>query len=78
MKMVAATCSEQYSGHTALLEPTDRGLPAGLLLPPTLVRVASGTVYILVVNVGTGDSVLYPRTQLGNVDMVSVVTLKTT
>lgn len=73
--MVAATCSEQYSGHTTLFEPVDGGLPAGLLLSPALVRVTSGTVYIPVVNVGTADSVLYPRTQLGQVDMASVVSL---
>lgn len=75
LKIVAATCSEQYSGHTTLFEPVDRGLPAGLLLSPALVRVTSGTVYIPVVNVGTADSVLYPRTQLGQVDMASVVSL---
>lgn len=37
MKMVAATCSVQYSGTSALFEPVDSGLPAGLLASPALV-----------------------------------------
>ena len=32
MVMVAATCSAQFSDTSVLFEPTDRGLPAGLLL----------------------------------------------
>lgn len=31
MKIVEATCSEQYSSTTVLFEPLDSGLPAGLL-----------------------------------------------
>lgn len=75
MKLVAATCSELYSGHPALFEPTEKGLPGGLLVSPALVQVSNGVVYIPVVNVGTSDSVLYPRTRLGHVDMASVVSL---
>ncbi|KAK0153282.1 hypothetical protein N1851_005015 [Merluccius polli] len=50
MKIVVATCSEQYSGSTVLFEPLDSGLPAGLLASPALVPVVRGTAYIPIVN----------------------------
>jgi len=75
MKMVAATCSEQYSGSTVLFEPSDVGLPAGLLTSPSLVCVIRGTAYIPVINVGCNDVVLYPRTIVGTLDFVNVVNL---
>ncbi|XP_042338496.1 uncharacterized protein LOC121939556, partial [Plectropomus leopardus] len=75
MKMVAATCSEQYSCSTVLFEPLDSGLPAGLLASPALVRVERGTAYIPVVNVGSTDALLYPRTVVGTLTEVSVVSL---
>lgn len=75
MKIVAATCSEQYSDNTVMFEPLDRGLPAGLLASPALVRVVRGTAYIPVVNVGTADVLLYPRTVMGRLDEVCVVSL---
>ncbi|XP_049909748.1 retrovirus-related Pol polyprotein from transposon 412 [Epinephelus moara] len=75
MKIVAATCSEQYSGSTVLFEPLDAGLPAGLLASPTLVRVIGGTAYIPVSNVGSTDIVLHPRTAVGTLDFVNVVSL---
>lgn len=49
MKLVAATCSSQYSSGTVLFEPLDSGLPAGLLASPALVRVDRATVYVPVV-----------------------------
>lgn len=55
MKIVAATCSEQFSG------PLDSGLPSGLLAFPALVRVIRGTAYIPVVNVGSVEVVLHPH-----------------
>lgn len=75
MKVIVATCSEQYSGDTVLFEPLDSGLPAGLLASPALVPVIRGTVYIPVVNVGVLDAVLYPNTLLGTLYGVYVVSL---
>lgn len=75
VKMVAATCSERYSGYGTLFEPTDPGLPEGLLVSPALVQVTQGIVYIPVVNVGTRDVVLYPHTRLGRISTASVVSL---
>nr|XP_043898190.1 uncharacterized protein LOC122779681 [Solea senegalensis] len=75
MQLVPATCSAQHSGTTVLFEPLDRGLPAGLLASPALVRVEGGTVYIPVVNVGTSDVLLYPRTEVGALREVCVVSL---
>lgn len=46
MKIVAATCSEHYSGTTVLFEPLDSGLLAGLLASPALVQMKRGTAYI--------------------------------
>ncbi|KAK0153281.1 hypothetical protein N1851_005014 [Merluccius polli] len=54
MKIVVATCSEQYSGSTVLFEPLDSGLPAGLLASPALVPVVRGTAYIPIVNAVVG------------------------
>ncbi|KAJ7986683.1 hypothetical protein DPEC_G00342440 [Dallia pectoralis] len=53
------------------------GLPAGLLVSPALVRVVRGTAYIPVVNVGTIDVLLYPRTVVGTLNKVCVVSLPT-
>lgn len=75
MKIVAATCSEQYSGATVLFEPNDVNLPAGLLASPALVRVVRGTAYIPVVNVGTTAVLLHPRTIMGTLEDVHVVSL---
>ena len=75
LKMVTATCSEQYSGLGTLFEPIDSGLPGGLLVSPALVQVTQGRVYIPVVNVGTTDVVLYPRTRLGQVSTTAIVSL---
>lgn len=75
MKIVAATCSEQFSGSTVLFEPLDSGLPSGLLASPALVRVIRGTAYIPVVNVGSVEAVLHPRTVVGTLDTVNVVSL---
>lgn len=75
MQLVPATCSAQHSGTTVLSEPLDRGLPAGLLASPALVQVEGGTVYIPVVNVGISDVLLYPRTEVGALHEVCVVSL---
>lgn len=75
MKIVAATCSELYSGTSALFEPSESGLPAGLLASPALVRVVRGTAYIPIVNVGSTSVLLYPRTVVGSLDEVRVVSL---
>lgn len=74
-QIMAATCSEQYSDSTVLFEPLDAGLPAGLLASPALVRVITGTAYIPVVNVGSTDVILHPRTAVGTLDFVNVVHL---
>ena len=75
MQLVPATCSNQPSGASVLFEPSDQGLPAGLLASPALVRVEGGTVYIPVVNVGMSDVLLYPRTEIGALREVCVVSL---
>lgn len=74
MKIVAATCSEQFSGSTVLFEPLDSGLQSGLLASPALVRVIRGTAYIPV-NVGSVEAVLHPRRVVGTLDTVNVVSL---
>lgn len=60
---------------TVLFEPPESGLPAGLLASPSLVQVNRGIVSVPVVNVGTTDIVLYPRTHLGTLTSVYVVSL---
>ena len=75
MALVTVTCSEQYSGTTTLFEPRDSGLPAGLLASPALVRVERGTAYVPIVNVGATDVLLYPRTEVGSLEDVHVVSL---
>ncbi|KAL7831377.1 hypothetical protein SRHO_G00308800 [Serrasalmus rhombeus] len=75
MKLVPVTCSEQFSGGSVLFEPPETGLPAGLLASPALVKVTRGTGYIPVVNVGTSDVLLYPRTNLGTLCSAFVVSL---
>ena len=77
MKVVATTCSEQYLGNTVLFEPLDSGLPVGLLDSPALVQVTRGTAYITIINVGSTDVLLYPRTNVGTVDRAHVVSLLT-
>ena len=74
-KVVAATCSQRYSSSTVLFEPSDSGLPDGLLVSPALVRVIRGTVYIPILNVGSTDVVLHPHTTVGMLDHVNVVSL---
>ena len=77
MKLVASTCPELCFGRSALFEPPEAGLPAGLLASPCLVQVARGTVYVPVVNVGTTEVLLHPRTCLGSLSSVQVVSLPT-
>ena len=77
MKIVAATCSQQYLADDVLFEPLTKGLPEGLLASPALVNVTRGTVYIPIVNVGTEDVVLHPRTVLGTVRHASLVSSPT-
>ena len=75
MKFVSATCSTQLAAGIVLFEPSDSGLPPGLLASPSLVSVAYGTASIPVVNVGTTDVLLYPRTSLGVLQYVHIVSL---
>lgn len=75
MKLVAATCPKQSSDQAVLFEPAGSGLPAGLLASPCLVQVTRGTAYVPVVNVGTADILLYPRTGLGTLSSAQVVSL---
>ena len=75
VQLVPATCSTQPFGTTVLFEPSDQGNPAGLLVSPALLRVERGTVYIPVVNVGTSDVLLHPRTEVGALHEVGVVSL---
>lgn len=75
IRLVATTCAEQLAGSTVLFEPTESGLPEGLLASPALVRVIGGSVYVPVVNVGTSDVLLFPRRVLGTLVGVQVVSL---
>ncbi|XP_027133599.1 uncharacterized protein LOC109140921 [Larimichthys crocea] len=77
MRLVAATCPEQLAGQAVLFEPTEFSLPAGLLVSPCLVQVSRGTAHVPVVNVGTTDVLLYPRTGLGTLSGAQVVSLPT-
>lgn len=77
MKIIAATCSEQYSRTSVLFEPPESGLPGGLLASPALVRVVRGTAYIPIVNVGSNSVLLYPRTIVGTLNEVRVVSMPT-
>lgn len=77
MQFVASTCPEQFSGQDVLFEPPQSGLPAGLLASPCLVQAVRGTAYIPVVNVGTTEVLLYPRTSLGALSCAQVVSLPT-
>lgn len=72
MKVVTATCSQHFL-EDALFEPLSTGLPAGLLASPALVRVNRGVVHIPIVNVGSQDVVLYPRTVLGTLSQAHLV-----
>lgn len=72
MKMVAAT-GPQHQVNQTLFEPLSSGLPAGLLASPALGHMSKGTVYILIVNVGAQEVVLYPRTVLGTVSEAYLV-----
>lgn len=75
LKIMPATCAEQYSGTTVLFEPLQSGLPAGFLASPALVQVVRGTAYVPIVNVGDHDVLLYPRTHLGTLDSGNAVSL---
>ncbi|XP_062844567.1 retrovirus-related Pol polyprotein from transposon 412 [Trichomycterus rosablanca] len=75
MKLIPATCPECHSGFGTLFEPADWGLPGGLLVSPALVQVTRGSVQVPVVNVGCTDILLYPRTRLGLLSTVSIVSL---
>ncbi|XP_027861630.1 uncharacterized protein LOC114137209 [Xiphophorus couchianus] len=75
MKIVAATCSDVYAGSTVLFEPLESGLPSGLLASPALVQVIKGTAYVPIINVGTTELVVYPRTVVGTLNVVNVVSL---
>ncbi|XP_073710120.1 retrovirus-related Pol polyprotein from transposon 412 [Misgurnus anguillicaudatus] len=75
LRFVTATCAEQFSCGPVLFEPSESGLPAGLLISPSLVQVSRGTAFVPIVNVGTTDVWLYPRTPLGTLTGVHVVSL---
>ncbi len=75
MKLVPTTCSAQFSDSVVLFEPLKTGLPSGLLASPALIRVSQGTAYVPVVNVGTLDALLYPRSLLGIFNDALIVSL---
>ena len=75
MTFIASTCSEQLSGQTALFEPPDSGLPAGLLASPCLVQVTRGTAYVPIINVGVTEVLLYPRVSMGSLSNAEVISL---
>lgn len=75
IKIVAATCSDELSDHSVLFERLEAGLLAGLLAFPALVSVVRGTAYIPIVNVGTTDVLLYPRTVVCTLHTENVLSL---
>ncbi|KAL6490489.1 hypothetical protein MHYP_G00008340 [Metynnis hypsauchen] len=79
LKMVAATCSSQVgeAPEGVLFEPFNNSspLPDGLLISTSLVKVARGTVYVPVVNVGQARVALHPRCPLGLLSQAQVVSL---
>ena len=75
MHLVPGTCFGGFTEQPLLFEPVELGLPGGLLASPCLVQTGCGTIYIPVVNVGTSDVFLYPRTRLGTLTQVGVVSL---
>lgn len=75
MKLVAATCSDQFADQLVLYEPPDLGLPAGLLASASLVQVYRGKVYIPVIKIGDSDILLFPRTYIGCLSSVHMVNL---
>lgn len=77
LKFVPATCSDEYSSGVVLFELPESGLPVGLLSSPAVVQVSQGTAYIPVVNVGMTDVMLYPRSLIGTLSSVYVVSLRT-
>ncbi|KAL7841777.1 hypothetical protein SRHO_G00254680 [Serrasalmus rhombeus] len=77
-KMVAATCSRQFSESVGgvLIEPfTLDALPDGLLVSTSLVKVVRGTVHVPVVNVGCTQGVLHPQSPLALLTRVQVISL---
>lgn len=70
-----STCPGQFSGQCVLFEPLEAGLLAGLSCSPCLVQVVQGTVYVPVINVGTTEVLLYPKTGLGTLGVAQVVSL---
>ena len=48
-------------------------LAAGLLVSPAIVKVFKGTTYM--VNVGTTETLLYPRTRIGVLSHVHIMSL---
>lgn len=75
LRFVVATCAEQLAGTTVMFEPTESGLPEGLLVSPSLVQVIGSSVYVPVVNIGLSDVLLFPRRILGTLSGVHVVSL---
>lgn len=75
LKFVLATCSIFSSITSCFLEPLPYGegrLPSNLLISTALLPVTQGKVNIPVVNVGTEDQWLHPRTTLGNLHVVDL------
>uniref|UniRef100_A0A3B3H3G3 Gypsy retrotransposon integrase-like protein 1 n=1 Tax=Oryzias latipes TaxID=8090 RepID=A0A3B3H3G3_ORYLA len=75
MKLVAVTCPDQFSHKTVLFQPVGQGLPAGLIASSALVQVRRSTAYVPLLNVGTVDVWLNPRTIVGLLCDVSIVSL---
>ncbi|KAL2088289.1 hypothetical protein ACEWY4_015188 [Coilia grayii] len=81
LKFVPVTCSILGSITSCFLEPLLYGegrLPSNLLISTALLPVTRGKVNIPVVNVGTEDQWLYPRTTLGSLHVVELTSGRTT
>ncbi|XP_039528746.1 uncharacterized protein LOC120479938 [Pimephales promelas] len=77
MRLVPALCPKNIKSCTVcFLEPQDfseGGLPAGVLISPSLLQCRQGVVHVPVVNVGTEPLYLPPRIRLGSLVGAEVV-----
>ncbi|KAL0154049.1 hypothetical protein M9458_050649 [Cirrhinus mrigala] len=81
LKLVPATCHQGLGAtfNTCFLEPVsfvDGRLPGDLLVPSACLAVTSGMVNVPVVNVGSQDRWLWPKTILGELHIVQSPVLK--
>lgn len=79
VKIIPTTCPQGRFGpsDSGLFEPLTvmRSIPAGVIISPAVVTVHRGTAYVPVLNVGTKDAMLPPRTAVGVLSPADIVSL---